>query len=177
MINILRIRKLKLQRNSGTCSKSHLFILANLGFELSSIWFSCQCLFRCMMPSLLLHSWHYCTSLPTNLPPFSLSLITTSSTKLTNISVSSRSLRAGNISYSSFYSQPQSLAPCMAHWRYLKTCIEYGSVTFLFKNLFLLLKLMGENLIFLTSSSASNPLYILVFNFLISVFYPYWNCF
>lgn len=28
--------------------------LTDLGFELSSIWFSCQCLFYCMIPSFLL---------------------------------------------------------------------------------------------------------------------------
>ena len=117
MINILHTRKLKLQRNSVTCSKSHLFILANLGFKLSSILFTCQCLFHCLMPSFLLYNLADTIALVFLLTSLIQSLLATYfSAKLTNLSVSSRSLRAGNISYSSFYSQPQNLAPCMAYF-------------------------------------------------------------
>ena len=69
------------------------------------------------MPSFLLYNLANTIALVFLLTSLIQSLLATYfSTKLTNLSVSSRSLRAGNISYSSFYSQPQNLAPYMAYF-------------------------------------------------------------
>lgn len=141
--DILPTRKLKLQRNSATCSQSHLFILANLGFELSSILFSCQCLFHCLMLSFLLYNLADTIALVfllTSLHSVSPCYLPHPQNWPTYLS------QVGPWEQGTYFIHlfiPQNLAPCMAHWRCLKTCIEYGSVMFSFKNLFLLLKLMG----------------------------------
>lgn len=118
MITILHPRKLKLQRNSIACPKSDLFVTADLGFELRSIWFSCQWHFHYTMPSFFVMLLYRLVDtialvfLLFSLPPASPCYILH---KVDQLTVSSGSLRAENMCYSSLYPQHQHLTPCREH--------------------------------------------------------------